>query len=198
MEKWRGERISETLVPNLDTYHYATDLLGGFVQEVRSGPLRESTVIAATGDHNARSFGLYTAPDRHYLEGQVPFLFWGDGINCGTQRKLPASHRDMFPTLFPLLGVSGGYVNTGRNLLLSPEQQKNSAMNAPRALRYYGMARNAKGIWTLGIPASFVCTPSAKQVDADCHFDAKDDAEERARLGLLDWNVRDALGKPEK
>jgi hypothetical protein len=104
----------------------------------------------------------------------------------------------MFPTLFPLLGVSGGYVNTGRNLLLSPEQQKNSAMNAPRALRYYGMARNAKGIWTLGIPTSFVCTPSAKQIDADCHFDAKDDAEERARLGLLDWNVRDALGKPEK
>lgn len=196
MEKWGGERISETLVPNLDSYHYATDLLGGFVQDVRSGPLRANTVIAATGDHNARSFGLYTAADRHYLEGQVPFMFWGERIDCGVQRKLPASHRDMFPTLFPLLGVSGGYINTGRNLLLNPELKNNSALNAPRALRYYGMARNAKGIWTLGIPASFVCTPSAKQAAADCHFDAKDDAEERARLALLDWNVRDALGKP--
>lgn len=196
MEKWKGERISETLIPNLDTYHYATDLLGEFVQEVRSGLLRANTVIAATGDHNARSFGLYTAPDRHYLEGQVPFIFWGEDINCGTQRKLPTSHRDMFPTLFPLLGVSGGYINTGRNLLLNPLQHKNSALNSPRALRYYGMARNAKGIWTLGMPASFVCTPSGNQAEADCRFDAKDDAEERARLALLDWNVRDALGNP--
>jgi len=166
------------------------------VQEVRAGPLRASTLIAATGDHNARSFGLYTAPDRHYLEGQVPFIFWGDGIDCGTQRKLPASHRDMFPTLFPLIGVSGGYVNTGRNLLLNPVKQANPALNAPRALRYYGMARNAKGIWTLGNPASFVCTHSGAQADESCRFDAKEDAQERARLGLLDWNVRDALGKP--
>ena len=193
MDKWGGERNSDTLVQNLDSYHYATDLLGEFVQEVRSGPLRASTVIAATGDHSARSFGLYTAPDRHYLESQVPFIFWGDGIDCGTQRHLPASHRDMFPTLFPLIGVSGGYVNTGRNLLADPAKQPNPALNAPRSLRYYGMARNAKGIWALGNPASFVCTPSGKEAAASCRFDATDDAQERARLGLLDWNVRDAL-----
>ena len=196
MDKWKGERISDTLELNLDTYHYSSDLLGEFVQQVRSGPLRDNTVIAASGDHNARSFGLYTAPDRHYLEGQVPFIFWGDGIDCGTQRKLPASHRDMFPTLFPLVGVQGGYVNTGRNLLLKPAQQDNAALNAPRSLRYYGMARNAKGIWTLGNPASFVCTPSGMQAEASCRFDAKDDVQERARLGLLDWNVRDALRSP--
>ena len=200
MDKWKGERISDTLEANLDTYHYATDQLGAFVQEVRSGPLRANTMIAATGDHNARSFGLYTTPDRHYLEGQVPFIFWGDGIDCGSQRKLPASHRDMFPTLFPLLGVNGGYVNTGRNLLLDTakayaDSMASPALNAPRALRYYGMARNAKGIWTLGNPASFVCTPGTVQTDASCRFDAKDDAQERARLGLLDWNVRAALGK---
>ncbi|MFA6902568.1 MAG: LTA synthase family protein, partial [Gallionellaceae bacterium] len=196
MDKWGGERISDTLELNLDSYHYSTDLLGEFVQEVRSGPLRDNTVIAATGDHNARSFGLYTSPDRHYLEGQVPFIFWGDGIACGTQRKLPASHRDMFPTLFPLLGVNGGYVNTGRNLLLNPAQQDNAALNAPRSLRYYGMARNAKGIWTLGNPASFVCTPGDAKADDACRFDAKDDAQERARLGLLDWKVRDTLRTP--
>jgi len=197
MDKWQGERISDTLEANLDTYHYATDLLGGFVQEVRAGPLRANTVIAATGDHNARSFGLYTAPERHYLEGQVPFIFWGDDIACGMQRKLPASHRDMFPTLFPLLGVGGGYVNTGRNLLADPAtRQSNPALDAPRALRYYGMARNSKGIWTLGNPASFVCTPSTGQAEESCRFDAKEDAQERARLGLLDWNVRATLGKP--
>lgn len=196
MDKWRGEAISDTLVPNLDSYNYATDLLGGLVQEVRSGPLRASTVIAATGDHNARSFGLYTTPDRHYLEEQVPFVFWGDGIDCGTQRQLPASHRDMFTTLLPLVGVHRGYFNTGRDLLANPSTQANPALNAPRSLRYRGIARNARGIWTLGDPASFVCTPSGAHADASCRFDAKEDAQERARLGLLDWNVRTALRKP--
>lgn len=196
MDKWKGERSSETLVPNLDSYHYSTDLLGELVQEVRSGPLHASTVIAATGDHNARSFGTYGTPERHHLEGQVPFIFWGDGINCGTQRQMPASHRDMFPTLLPLVGVSGGYLITGRNLLDNPAAQANHAFNAPRSLRYYGTARNASGIWTLGNPASFVCTPGGTQTAASCRFDEKDDMQERARLGLLDWNVRVALHKP--
>jgi phosphoglycerol transferase MdoB-like AlkP superfamily enzyme len=193
MDKWGGERVADTLVPNLETYRYSSDQLGVFVQEVSSGPLRASTVIAATGDHNARSFGSYTAPERNYLSGQVPFIFWGDGIDCGKQLRLPASQRDMFPTLFPLLGVHSGYVETGRNLLADPAKQANPALNAPHALRYYGMARNAKGVWTLGNPASFVCTPSGKKAAASCRFDAKDDAQERAWLGLLDWNVRDTL-----
>ncbi|MDH4215422.1 MAG: LTA synthase family protein [Gallionella sp.] len=196
MDKWKGERNSETLEANLDSYRYATDLLGELVREVRSGPLRASTVIAASGDHNARSFGMYTTPERHYLEGQVPFLFWGDGAGCGTQQKLPASHRDMFPTLLPLAGVNGGYINTGRNLLANPASLTDTVLNAPRILRYYGSARNDKGIWKLGDPASFVCTPGGAKAAASCRFDAKDDAQERARLGLLDWNVRDALRKP--
>lgn len=196
MDKWGGARNSDTLEPNLDTYHYTTDLLGELVQEVRSGPLHATTVMAATGDHNARSFGIYTTPESQYLEHQVPFIFWDDGIDCGTQRRLPASHRDMFPTLLPLVGVTSGYVNTGRNLLAGPAEQVNPALNAPRALRYYGRARNAEGAWDLGKPASFSCTPSGKQAAASCRFDAKDDAQERARLGLLDWNVRSTLGKP--
>ena len=102
----------------------------------------------------------------------------------------------MFPTLLPLIGVNGGYVNTGRNLLANPASQANPALNAPRILRYYGMARNDKGAWTLGKPASFVCTPSGAKAVAFCRFDAKDDAEERAWLGLLDWNVRATLRKP--
>jgi phosphoglycerol transferase MdoB-like AlkP superfamily enzyme len=189
--KWGGERNSETLWLNIDSYHYATDLLGGLVQEVRSGPQHANTVIAATGDHNVRSFGLYATPERRYLFSQVPFVIWGDGIDCGPQRQLPASHRDMFPTLMPLLGVNQGYVNTGRNLLLDPAKQANPVLNAPLSMNYYGTARNAQGSWTLGDPASFVCSPGP--AGAACHFDAQQDAQARAQLGLLDWNVRVAL-----
>jgi phosphoglycerol transferase MdoB-like AlkP superfamily enzyme len=186
---WGGERNSEDLWPNLDTWHYATDLLGGLVQEVRSGPLRDHTVIAATGDHNVRSFGLYAAPERRHLARQVPFVIWGGQQACGPQRTLPASHRDMFPTLFPLLGVNGGYVLTGRNLLLDPRQQANPALNAPLALSYFGPARSDQGSWTLGDPASFMCATAA----GGCAFDAQADALSRAQIGLLDWNVRTSL-----
>lgn len=190
--KWGGERNADTLWLNIDSYHYATDLLGGLVQEVQRGPLRANTVIAATGDHNVRSFGLYATPERRYLLSQVPFVVWDEGLRCGPQRQLPASHRDMFPTLFPLLGVHSGYVMTGRNLLRDPAREPNPALNAPLSVNYYGTARNAQGSWTLGDPTSFVCSPGGAQAGA-CAFDARQDALARAQLGLLDWNVRTSL-----
>jgi hypothetical protein len=195
--KWGGERNADTLWLNIDSYHYATDQLGGLVQEVRNGPLRHNTVIAATGDHNVRSFGLYATPERRYLISQVPFVIWDEGLNCGPQRQLPASHRDMFPTLLPLLGVNSGYVQTGRNLLLDPTKQANPALNAPLSVNYYGNARNAQGGWTLGNPASFICSPVDPKRAASCQFDPKSDVLARAQLGLLDWNVRVALNRPK-
>jgi phosphoglycerol transferase MdoB-like AlkP superfamily enzyme len=187
---WGGDRSSDELWPNIDTYHYATDLLGGLVQEVRAGPLRDNTVIAATGDHNGHSFGLYSRPEHNYLAHQVPFIIWDQGLNCGSQLKQPASHRDMFQTLYPLLGIGGGYVKTGRNLLLDPARQGNAALNAPISLSYYGPVRSAQGSWILGNAASYMCTPT---FNPQCHFDGKLDAQARAQLGLLDWNVRVGL-----
>lgn len=187
--RWGGERNADTLWPNIDSYHYATDLLGGLVQEIRSGPLRQNTVVAATGDHNVRSFGLYATPQRRHLFGQVPFVIWDEGLDCGPQQQLPASHRDMFPTLLPLLGLTQGYVRTGRNLLADPKRQPLPAWQLPLSVTYYGTARSQQGSWTLGNPASFVCTPEPAPGQA-CGFDPQLDAQARAQLGLLDWNVR--------
>lgn len=192
MAQWKGETSADTLRLNLDTYRYATDLLGGFVQEVQKGPLHASTLIAATGDHNVRSFGIYADAKRRYLLRQVPFMIWGDGLHCGNQQALPASHRDMFPTLLPLAGVEGHYVNTGRNLLL-PATTSADPMNAPRTLFFSGESRSAQGMWQLGKPQTFVCTPGPE--NADCTFNAIDDQQERARFGLLDWNIRSAFQK---
>lgn len=191
MALWKGETSADTLLPNLDSYHYATDLLGGFVQDMQKGPHQSDTVIAATGDHNVRSFGVYAEASRRYLIRQVPFVVWGQGLQCGAQQALPASHRDMFNTLFPLAGIEGPYINAGRNLLLPPDSQP---MHAPRALFFTGEARNAQGMWQLGNPASFVCT--AAKPSTPCEFNAQDDQQERARYALLDWNVRISLRKP--
>jgi len=192
MSLWKGETSSDTLVPNLDSYHYAADLLGGFVQEVQKGPLHAHTLVAATGDHNVRSFGVYADASRRYLMRQVPFVIWGDKLQCGSQQALPASHRDMFNTLLPLAGIAGPYVNSGRDLL-RPGTAQPDPMNAPRAMFFTGEARNAKGLWQLGNKNSFVC--SAATPEADCAFNALDDQQERARYALLDWNVRVSLKK---
>ncbi|WP_342618941.1 sulfatase-like hydrolase/transferase [Rhodoferax sp. GW822-FHT02A01] len=192
MSLWKGETSADTLLLNLDTYHYAADLLGGFVQDIQNGPHKSDTIIGATGDHNVRSFGVYAENSRRYLIRQVPFVIWGEGLQCGNQLEQPASHRDMFNTLFPLAGIEGPYINAGRNLL-QPLKEPTDPINAPRAMFFTGEARNAQGMWQLGNPGSFVCT-SAKP-DPQCAFNAKDDQQERARYGLLDWNVRISLRK---
>ncbi len=193
MALWKGETSSETLLPNLDTFHYASDLLGGFVQEVQKGPLHANTLIAASGDHNVRSFGVYATPERRYLARQVPFVIWGEGLHCSNQLDQPASHRDMFPTLFPLAGIAGPYIQSGRNLMLELPD-KPDPLNAPRAVFFTGDARNRQGMWQLGKPQSFSCT-SAHLGQGTCQFNAQDDQQERARYGLLDWQVRVSLKK---
>ena len=192
MGQWKGETSSETLIPNLDTYHYATDQLGGFIQDFQKTPQFAHTILAATGDHNVRSFGVYAEASRRHLVRKVPFVIWGDKLQCGNQQSLPASHRDMFTTLFPLAGVDAGYINAGRNLLKDLPAQPDP-MNSPRAMFFTGEARNAQGMWQLGNPKSFVCT--AATPPAQCEFNALDDLQERARYGLLDWNVRISLRK---
>jgi hypothetical protein len=120
-------------------------------------------------------------------------------LQCGNQQAQPASHRDMFNTLLPLAGIDGPYVNSGRNLLrATPEKPaKPDPMNAPRAMFYTGEARNAQGLWQLGNKNSFSCSsdPDKPQTAAapPCEFNALDDQQERARYGLLDWNVRSSL-----
>ena len=162
------------------------------MQQVQSGPLKDTTLIAATGDHNVRSFGVYAEPSRRYLMRQVPFVIWGPQLRCGQQLTQPASHRDMFNTLFPLAGIEGNYINAGRNLLKDVPAQPDP-MNAPRGLFFTGEARNAQGMWQLGNPKSFVCT--AARPPQSCEFNAQDDLQERARYALLDWNVRISLKK---
>lgn len=194
MAQWKGETSEATLVPNLDTYRYAHDLLGAFVQDMQKAPFKDNTIVAATGDHNVRSFGVYADAHRRYLMRQVPFVIWGDKLQCGNQLAQPASHRDMFSTLFPLAGIDGGYVNAGRNLL-KPLPAQPDPMNTPRGLFFTGDARNAQGMWQLGNPKSFVCTSAHMESGKPCEFNALDDLQERARYGLLDWNVRISLKK---
>lgn len=181
---WPGDNSSEHLVPNLQTYRYANDALAQFVKSVQEGDASARTVIAATGDHNARSFGQYLSPERQVMRYQVPFVVWGGGaLACPRVTHQAASHLDMFPTLFPLVGIHRDDWFIGRNLAdCATAANPNHAVS----VTFMGQARSAQAMWQLGNPQSLTCQP----LGSACQWSAAQDTLARARVALMDWNVR--------
>lgn len=68
------QKPHDEMVSMLQTYSYAANALGNFVEGVRSEPWGKNTLIAATGDHNAR-FSYQPNGWYHHANG-VPILFW--------------------------------------------------------------------------------------------------------------------------
>ncbi|MEY4441604.1 MAG: hypothetical protein RL442_604 [Pseudomonadota bacterium] len=202
LSDWPGDRSDESLIPSLKTYRYANEQLASFVQAVRQGPVGARALIAATGDHTMRTTGQYTTPSRRVLQHRVPFMVWGAGsLPCRESLDAPASHLDIFPTLMPLLGVEHGYAHTGRNLMQctpsstavsGPTQTAPTAspQASPIALSMLGGVRTAQSLWQAGQPNSLECVNANGQVSATCHWSDALDQQARARLGLLDWQVR--------
>lgn len=102
----------------LETYQYANDSLGGFLDRLNASGLAARSVIAITGDHNTRS--IFEYPDSGNLDRAygVPILFhipepWRTAPPILNQW---ASHRDIFPTLHEIvLGIAPSGL-AGRNL----------------------------------------------------------------------------------
>jgi phosphoglycerol transferase MdoB-like AlkP superfamily enzyme len=188
LSKWPGEDVGANLLANLQSnlqsYRYANDVLASFIDVHDTQNWGARTLVAATGDHNVRSFGVYAQPEREVLRAQVPFVIWGAGpVRCKEALNQPASHLDMFPTLFPLLGIHKGYLQTGRNLAdCSVAKQNNEAMS----VTFFGKARTEQAIWQVGHANTLACQP----VGSQCSWPQAQDEKIRARLALLDWNIR--------
>jgi phosphoglycerol transferase MdoB-like AlkP superfamily enzyme len=184
INKWPGDKGSEHLIPNLQTYRYANDELADFVTAVERSPAAARTVVAATGDHNVRTFGQYATPESQVLRQQVPFVVWGAGkLTCPNALHQVGSHLDMFPTLFSLLGIHEGYMVTGRDLAECPTA---SSRDEAMAVTFVGQARTNHAIWNMGSANTLACQP----VGSVCEWQSKQDAKARARVALLDWNIR--------
>ena len=190
--RWLGESGNPLLEKNLNTYFYASDNLGKFISWQKGRKQSKNTIVAATGDHNGRTFGVYATPERRHLLNQVPFVLWGTDGACGDQLNDPASHRDIFPTIFSVLNIETSFPAFGRNLLDVRKADANLSITPKnhRSLNYLGYVRNDQGSWRLGDPRSFVCLNSSTNKHKDCRFDAREDAVERANLGMLDWSMR--------
>lgn len=180
MAGWQGDRSSDSLLASLYAYRYANEVLADFVAQVRSDGPPNRVLVAATGDHNMRTVGGYAEPQRQVMRQQVPFMVWGaPPLRCPAQRHAPASHLDMFPTLLPMLGIRSGYLQTGRNLW---DCDGADAV----ALTFVQQARTSQALWQLGHEQTLACQPPG----SPCAWPHRQDERARARLALLDWNVR--------
>ena len=183
---WQGPDVQPELPASLLTYRYTNDQIGAFVAgQMARG--EHMPLIAATGDHNMRSLGSYASAARVALRHRVPLAIWGGAQvkQCRADLR-PASHRDIFPTVLPLLGLEQGFLKTGRSLLDCSGRGKGESIGVAQS--FTGALRTASGVWMSGQPDSFICTDP--KAGPECRFPAELDRQERARWALLDWNVR--------
>ena len=116
----------------LETYQYANDALGGFVEKVSKSDFGVKTIIGASGDHNlGLLMGRGYSNFRDYgLKHEVPFFLYAPKIYLDQNGFVYnpnriGSHKDIFPTLFNLSLSDAKYLNFGENIL----EKENKSVN---------------------------------------------------------------------
>jgi phosphoglycerol transferase MdoB-like AlkP superfamily enzyme len=186
----RRQGALQLRVPQLQTYRYACDALGGFLDELGRSGLGARTIVAATGDHATREFFQYSTVADLALRDRVPFFL--EVPPAYLQGRAPdldrwSGHRDIFPTLAGLALSDARIFRSGEDLFAPPSR-------TPRALtRFNTVISEGGAVPELG--GAPVCwsggaTPEVREGDACVPAMKAIDREERAYRGLLDWNVR--------
>lgn len=195
-----SHRTTDTALANsiLETYQYANDCLGRFLNRLKSSSLADRTVVTVTGDHNTRSIFRYSDTGNLHMNYGVPIFFQLPPAWKPSQPKLNqwASHRDIFPTLKALvLGIPPDGL-AGRNLYEAgnhPEQ----AVGFMTTKMGAGLAINDDGaVVGLSDPHYFVWNNG--QLVATTRPDEKlRNLAKRAQasVALADWRIRSSLLK---
>ena len=109
----------------LKTFQYAADAFGRFLSRLKGSALGESTLVAATGDHQMRR--LHTFAGEYALNLGVPFyLYLPEKLRAWNapayDPQRPGSHKDIFPTLFANSLSGAEYLHLGgRNMLAAQD-----------------------------------------------------------------------------
>ena len=102
-----GEEMAtdpDTGLSILQTYQYANNALGQFLNTLEQQKVLDHTVFAASGDHNGRTLFAYPDSSKLAYKFGVPILFYIPAAyqHANTPVELHAwsSHQDIFPTLW--------------------------------------------------------------------------------------------------
>ncbi|AUH71034.1 LTA synthase family protein [Legionella sainthelensi] len=114
----------EELIQAAQTYQYANDSLGHFIDQIDHSHWGWKTIIGASGDHNQRELMFhYKDYTTLGIRFAVPFFLhvppvYQNNIQYDPERI--GSHKDIFPTLYELALSDMPYLKLGNNLL-SPD-----------------------------------------------------------------------------
>ncbi|MDR1227111.1 MAG: sulfatase-like hydrolase/transferase [Prevotellaceae bacterium] len=111
--------INDVAVKNFQSYQYACDALGKFIEKIRKSPFSENTIIVATGDHNCRQ--LFNFDDNQmYWTYSVPLVAYIPPKYLAKETfntQQWAWHSDIFPTLYEMALSEASYIKLGRDLV---------------------------------------------------------------------------------
>ena len=114
----RTTKDMQQTLSSMQTFQYANDCLGKFLNNVRNSSLGENTIVVITGDHAMRGGLAY--PDHELLyDWAVPLAFYipenyARQLNKDTTRLV--SHKDILPTIYNLAFSNFNYSATGDNI----------------------------------------------------------------------------------
>lgn len=124
-------RIRKNKVALVNTYAYANNAFGEFLDSIKQSPLKDKVIIAATGDHRVRDITSNASKEKALSFG-VPFYLYvpkNYQHNIHYNPNYIGSHKDIFATLFALSLDSVEYLNLGGKNLLSKESAENFGYN---------------------------------------------------------------------
>lgn len=188
---------ADTVAAIGQTYHYASDQLGGFMAAIKGSDLGKRTLVAAAGDHNMRYVFNYRQPrDSFNADHVAAYLYVPPALRPHQAVAVDGffSHQDIFPTLSNLALPQGTAYFSGGNDILATRREDSYAHC------WYS------GVYT---PEGYI-TGNAAHMSAFRWQDQELVAEDRpsarlaqtfrlaeARLALRDWWIRSsALGQP--
>lgn len=184
----------------LETYQYASDALGGFLDGLKASALADRTVLVASGDHSTRDFFVYAGHNELPLAFGVPTYFYlppamRAGLHYDPQRF--ASHRDVFPTLYHRALAGACYLAVGTDLFgTGPNPPFAPAPDAGMAI-YDHVVTPDGAIAKLGSEQPLFLRWADETKTKLEPIDGKPPASlktraarERAYVALLDWQTR--------
>ncbi len=189
----------ETVDSVAQTYRYASDQLGGFISNIKSGELASRTLVGASGDHNMRYVFNYMRPRDSFLADFVAsYLYVPPALRPKPPQAVDLngfySHQDLFPTFMALALPPGTRYFAGGENMLAAQRTQNSAY-----CWYSGIyAREGYVSGTLKNPAAFKWEAGRQLASDAAPSPALLEKFRRgeARLALQDWWIRSsALGQ---
>lgn len=187
----------------LQTYQYANNALGDFMQGLDDSALLPNTLFAATGDHQTRSIFNYPDNSELPLKYGVPLLFYIPEkyqlSSASVDKNIWAAHDDIFPTLWEHSLSETEVPLTGGNNIYTLIPETSSALSFIDAGGGAGIAISDYGaITNFSQPKYYQWSSDLKKLellDQPTPELEKLMQQERACFALKDWRIRyQALG----